>query len=221
MFRLLFCIGFLSIFFTSCNKFKPQQFSYVGIVDDKTVFLDNDNGKVIYVDSNRIVNSIDLNSNTNEINTTKNFEDSFYSGAIFSWDVTKGLKYTFLLSTRFYNKQMLYQLNIKAENMNGEIVYKPEMEETLKKLREKKINIIFIDKEKFELESFTPQISENISLEDMYDTAGNKISEFFDVSIQGRIPITFENYMEISDIKIEGITFQRHNRSEEVIEVPW
>ena len=203
---------FSALSLTACNKFKQKQFSYVGIIDDKTVFLDNDNGKVLYVGNNRIVSSIDLNSNTNEINTIKNFEIISSSRNRFGL-----LQYTYKLSTRFYNNQMLYQLNIKAENLDIKILGEKvkDITEMEKLINETKRKIIFIDKDKFELESFIPQTSGNFSLVADYEPiisdgegsyqGGNKTSEFYNLKTQGRIPITFENYMEIDNIKIEVI----------------
>jgi hypothetical protein len=63
MYRFLIIIGFVSFFSMSCEKVKTYfnpNFTYIEIIDGKNTFLDNENGKLIYVGNNQIIGYLNL-----------------------------------------------------------------------------------------------------------------------------------------------------------------
>jgi hypothetical protein len=167
---------FFLLFCIGCQKFE-----HIGTKDGQTIFLDSSNGKVIYINnSNRVVDYVDLKLNKDEIRRIKNdkeLNDSAQKMKIWGERNIPGTKYTLELSTRFYNDKLLYILQIGP------------YDDGISRLANT-ITVDLVDLAGFSLETIDP--TRWIRSVD----ASGKAQK---LSASGDLPITLENYFEISE----------------------
>lgn len=182
IFLFLILIIILSTSFT-CSKndnTKENNFSYIGDKNGQSVFLDTKNGKIIYVNnSNRIIDYVDLQLSEQEISKImqdKEINDSLQKYKVWNDYVISGTKYTLKFSTRFYNDKLLYLLFMTPYDNNASNLANT-------------ISIFLCDAAGFDLESFTPK-----GWIRSLDADGKPYA----MGISGNIPITLENYLEIT-----------------------
>ena len=177
-----FVIGLLAVFcgvfFVGC---KENEFSYIKTRDGQSVFLDGKNGKVIYVNSsNRVIDFVDLNLSAREITTIRrNKEANDALQRMREWDkrTISGTNYSLELSTRFYDDRLLYILEMSPFDNNASGLANT-------------ITVHLLDEAGFVLEVLRPQVWSRIVNSEGKATA---------MSSRGGIPITLDNYMEISN----------------------
>jgi hypothetical protein len=158
-----------------------QKYSRIGEKDSQSVFLDEYNGKVIYINnSNRVVDYVDLKLNEQEIKeirTNKELNDSLQKMKDWGDNTIAGTKYSLNLATRFYNDKLLYILELKPYDDN------------ITRLANT-ITVDLTDIVGFTLETIDPERWTR-----SVDAEGNPQQ----LTARGSIPITLENYLEIYD----------------------
>jgi len=188
MCRLLFVIGIISIFLTGCDGIKNRQYSYIGTMDLKHIFLNN-NGKIIFTDHNfEVISYNDLHRNFENIRNNR-FNNITY-------EINSNI---FEMSTRFYDNKLLYIIKLKIINenlnqINEEVLIDriDNSEEYLKinEIMEGNLNFVLTDNI-FDLEEFTVNYWEK-----------NKLENGYILTTKGSISITLENYREIKSFYI-------------------
>ena len=163
----------MTILVINCNKY-----SFVETKNNQSVYLDQEKGKVIFVDeTNRIVDSISLNLTVQDIQSIKENKAIVFEPKIFGVkDIGTRSKYFLSLNIRFYNNKLLYLTTIKPYNSGTRRIANT-------------INILLGDSNGFVLEEFSPR-GLVITIED---------DEEVGLDTFGSIPITINNYMEIDN----------------------
>lgn len=173
-FTLSLIVFFISI--TSCQKYE-----FIGLKEGQNVFLDNINGKVIYINnSNRVVDYVDLKLNSSEITRIqidKDLNDSAQKMKFWGDKNIPGTKYSLELSTRFYNDKLLYILQIRP------------YDDGVSRLANT-ITVDLVDTAGFVLETIDPT---------RWIRIVNDEGKAQRLSTSGSLPVTLENYFEIDD----------------------
>jgi len=169
------------VFFISLFCFGCQKFEHIGTKDGQTAFLDSSNGKIIYINnSNRVVDYVDLNLSKDEISRIKNdkeLNDSAQKMKFWGKRDIPGTKYSIELSTRFYNDKLLYILQIGP------------YDDGISRLANT-ITVDLVDLDGFSLETIEPK---------RWIRSVDESGKAQKLSTNGNLPITLENYFEISE----------------------
>jgi hypothetical protein len=164
---------FVSILIISCNKY-----AFVETKNNQSVYLDQEKGKVVYVDeTNRVVDSVNLNLTQQDIQNIEEEKTQIFEAKFLGTkDVGTRTTYNLSLSMRFYNNRLLYLVDIKPYNSGTR-----RMANT--------INVHLADINGFVLEE--------LDLRGWTTAVENE--EEIGLSTFGSIPISINNYMEIND----------------------
>jgi hypothetical protein len=171
----LLMLIFLSLFISGCQKENP--FVFIETRNGQAVFLDASRGKLIYVDeSNRIIDYVDLKPNGETISEIVENKDRAINNKDWGSEDIPGTDYSISLSTRFYNNRLLYILEIEPHN---------------DKVRQfaRTVKIDLSDITGFNLGEIESSYNWIASVDDTGKETG--------LNIQGSIPITLRNYLEI------------------------
>jgi hypothetical protein len=166
-------LGSFILLITSCGN----KFEFIENRNGQSVFLDGARGKVIYVDeTNRIIDYLDLNpGETTILDIEMDKRKAAETNERGTIDIP-GQDYSVSLSTRFYNNNLLYIINVTP--------YDSKVSRFADTLRLK-----FYDRNGFLL-GYTDRINDwNTTVDDN----GKQIG----VQAAGNFPMTLRNYLEI------------------------
>jgi hypothetical protein len=147
MYRVIILICIVSSAFLSCDRSikdestKLNNFVYIGNLDNDLIFLDSENGKIVFINNYRIIKYIDMNMDAQQIteivkeNISENingqsFREINFSGfegynslrellyEKFNMKFSSGIKLRiiFRMSIRYYDGQLLYKIDLIPSN---------------------------------------------------------------------------------------------------------
>jgi hypothetical protein len=158
-----------------------DKYQLVSEKDGSMTFLDKRAGKVYYVNkSGNIVDVVDLrisDKSVQTIKTAKEAQDNAQKNRDMGEQSISGTKFKLTFQTRYYKDRLLYHVEMKPFDETA--VFKAST-----------IRLDLVDTMGFTLEKIEPSLWFTV-----VDAKGTKVS----VAASGELPLTLDNFLEISD----------------------